>query len=110
MHPRDEGSYTDLTATDGQPLNMPRALSMIPMLTTTSIPVNGGTGTDESTIFAGDFRRLIIGIRSDIRVEVIKSASYVTNLQYDLVAHMRADIAVTHANAFFTLTGVGRAA
>lgn len=110
MHPRDEGSYTDLTATDGQPLAMPRALSQIPMLTTTSIPVDGGTGDDESTIFAGDFRRMIIGIRSDIRVEVVRASSYVSNLQYDMVAHMRADIAVTHANAFFTLTGVGRAA
>lgn len=110
MHPRDEGAFTDLVDADGNPLMMPTRVSEIPMLTTTSIPVDGGTGDDESTIIAGDFRRLMVGIRSDIRVEVLKTSTYASNLQYTLLAHMRADVAVTHPGAFFTLTGVGRAA
>ena len=110
MHPRDEGMFTDLVDADGNPLVMPTRVSEIPMLTTTSIPVDGGTGTDESTIIAGDFRRLMVGIRSDIRVEILKTSTYASNLTYTLLAHMRADVAVTHPGAFYTLTGVGRAA
>ena len=110
MSPRDEGTFTDLTDGDGQPLMAPRAVADIPMLTTTSLPIDGGTGDDESTIVAGDFTRLLLGIRSDIRVEILKTSTYASNLQYCLLAHMRADVAVTHPGAFYTLTGVGRAA
>ncbi|MBS4011994.1 MAG: phage major capsid protein [Roseovarius sp.] len=110
MHPRDEGAFTDLVDSDGQPLQAPRAVSDIRMLTTTSIPTDGGAGDDESTIIAGDFTRLLLGIRSDIRVEILKTSTYASNLQYAMVAHMRADVAVTHPGAFYTLTGVGRAA
>ncbi|MCK0151086.1 phage major capsid protein [Marivita sp. S6314] len=110
MHPRDEGSFTDLVDSDGQPLRMNPKLEAIPMLTTTSIPVDGGSGSDESTIIAGNFSRLLVGIRSDIRVEVLKTSAYASNLQYTLLAHMRVDVAVTHPGAFYTITGVGQAA
>ncbi|WP_297776330.1 phage major capsid protein [uncultured Roseovarius sp.] len=110
MSPRDEGTFADLVDGTGQPLAPSAAVAAIPMLTTTSLPINGGTGTDESTIIAGDFTRLLIGIRSDIRVEVLKTSTYASNLQYTLLAHMRADVAVTHPGAFYTLTGVGREA
>lgn len=110
MHPRDEGEFVDLVDSNGNPLVMPSRIAEIPMLTTTSIPIDGGAGSDESTIIAGDFARLMVGIRSDIRVEVLKTSSYASNLQYTLLAHMRADVAVTHPGAFFTLTGVGQAA
>lgn len=105
MHPRDEGTLTSLTDTQGQPLNAPKPVGEIPMLTTTAIPVDGGVGSDESTIFAGNFNNLIIGLRSDIRLELSKTV-YMDKLQYGLVAHLRADIAVQHAPAFYTLTGV----
>ncbi len=106
MHPRDEGTFTGMTDSDGQPLRMHPKLEEIPWLTTTSIPTDGGVGTDESTIIAGDFTKLLVGIRSDIRVEVLKTSAYASNLQYTLLAHMRADVAVTHAAAFHTITGV----
>ena len=76
------------------------------MLTTTSIPIDGGTWSDESIIFTGNFAHMLVGIRSDIRVEVLKTSAYASNLQYTLLAHMRADIAVTHPGAFHTITGV----
>lgn len=109
MHPRDEGSFVDLADGQGQPLMAPTAVSAIPMLTTTSLPVDGGTGTDESTIIAGNFAHLLIGIRSGIQVELIKGPKYVSNLQYTLIAHMRADVAVEDPSAFYTITGVGQA-
>lgn len=105
MHPRDEGRLTGLTASDGQPLNAPGAIGEIPMLTTTSIPVDGGAGSDESTIFAGNFAHLMIGMRSEIRVEILRER-FASDHQFGMVCHMRADIAVEHAAAFHTITGV----
>ncbi|QIE42323.1 phage major capsid protein [Rhodobacteraceae bacterium SC52] len=110
MHPREEGRFVDLVDTNGNPLTVPPRIAEIPMLTTTSIPIDGGAGNDESTIIAGDFARLMVGIRSEIRVEVLKTSAYASNLQYTLLAHMRADVAVTHPGAFYTLTGVGKTA
>lgn len=110
MHPRDEGSFVDLMDSTGQPLMAPNAVGSIAMLSTTSLPINGGTGTDESTIIAGNFAHLLVGIRSGIQIELFKGPKYISNLQYTMVAHMRADVAVEDSGAFYTLTGVGKAA
>jgi HK97 family phage major capsid protein len=109
MHPRDEGSFVDLADSTGQPLMGPKAVSDIPMFTTTSLPIDGGAANDESTIIAGNFARLLVGIRSGIQVELFKGPKYISNLQYTMVAHMRADIAVEDPAAFYTITGVGQA-
>ncbi len=81
MHPRDEGEFTDLTDSTGQPLMAPKAIADIPMLTTTSIPIDGGSGSDESSIIAGNFAHLLVGIRSAIQIEVLKTTKYATNMQ-----------------------------
>jgi HK97 family phage major capsid protein len=104
-HPRDEGTLAGLTASDGQPLMAPRQISDVPMLTTTAIPTDGGAGSDESTIFMGDFSRLILGVRSDIRVEIVREL-FAGDHQLAFIAHMRGDIAVSHAEAFHTTTAV----
>jgi len=104
-HPRDEGALTGLTATDNQPLMAPRQISDIPMLTSTQIPIDGGAGSDESTIFMGDFSRLILGLRSDIRVEIVREL-FAGNHQLGFIAHMRGDIAVSHPAAFHATTAV----
>lgn len=109
MHPRDEGSFVDLSDGTGQPLMSPPAVSAIPMLTTTALPIDGGAGGDESTIIAGNFSHVLVGIRSGIQVELFKGPNYISNLQYTMIAHMRADIAVQDPKAFYTLTGVGQA-
>ena len=94
-----------LAATDNQPLMAPGAISEIPTLTSTSIPTDGGGGSDESTIFMGNFSRIMIGVRSDIRVDVSRDFA-LDRLQYVMVCHMRMDVAVSHATAFHTVTGV----
>lgn len=104
-HPREFGDLASLTDTTNQALRKPSALDGIPMLATTAIPVNGGSGSDESTLFVGNFNHLLIGIRSGVRVEVLRER-YADTHQYGLVAHMRFDVAVQHAAAFHTITGV----
>lgn len=110
MHPRDEGAFVDLVDSDGQPLMAPKAVGEIPVLTTTSLPVDTGAGSDESTIIAGNFAHLLVGIRSGIQIELFKGPRYISNLEFTMLAHMRADIAVQDPAAFFTLTGVGQGA
>ncbi|MGC6392016.1 MAG: phage major capsid protein [Alphaproteobacteria bacterium] len=105
MHPRDAGDFAALVDTTNQPLNMPQALSGIRMLTTTAIPTDEGSGSNESTIFVGNFNHLLIGVRAGVRVDILRER-YAENYQYGLVAHMRFDVAVQHAAAFHAITGV----
>lgn len=105
LHPRDEGTLQGLADATGQPLAAPRVLESIPMLTTTAIPTNGGTGTNESTIFLGNFASLMIGLRSDVRILVSREYA-MDKLQYTFLAYLRADVAAAYPAAFHTLTGV----
>lgn len=108
-HPRDEGTYVGLTDGDGQPLMMPAAVSSIPMLTTTSVPTDGGVGTNESMILMGDFSRLMLGIRSEVRIEILRE-TFADRLQYGFLAHLRADVVLEHRAAFSKITGIQPAA
>ncbi|PVZ47916.1 phage major capsid protein [Thalassobacter stenotrophicus] len=105
MASRDENTLASLNATDGQPLNMPQALQGVPMLHTTAIPTDGGAGSDESQIIAGDFTQLLIGFRSSIRVEILRER-FMDNLQFGLIAHARVDFAAARESAFTVLDGV----
>ena len=105
MHPRDAGTLAGLTDTTNQPLNIPPALTGIPMLTTSAIQTDAGSGNNESNIYVGNFRNLMIGLRNDVRVELLRER-YAENHQYAFVAHMRFDIAVSHAQSFHKISGV----
>ena len=104
-HPRDAGTLAGLTDTTGQPLNVPPAIAGVPMLTTSSIQVDAGSGNDESNIYVGNFANLMIGMRNDIRVEVLRERFADTH-QYAFVAHMRFDIAIAHAASFHKISGI----
>lgn len=107
MHPRTWRTIQGFADTTGQPLQPPPALVGLPSLVTTSIPINQtqGTGTLCSTIIAGDFSQLLIGIRQELRIEVLREL-FAANHQYAFVAHLRADIAVAHPESFCKLTGI----
>jgi len=105
MASRDENTLASLTASDGQPLNMPRVLEQVPMLHTTAIPTDGGAGSNESQIIAGDFSQLLIGVRSSIRVEILRER-FMDNMQFGLIAHARIDFAAARESAFTVLDGV----
>ena len=77
----------------------------MPMLVTTKIPINGGAGTNESSIFAGDWSRLLIGMRTDLRIEILKER-YADTHQYGFVAFLRADVAAEHEAAFTVLEAI----
>lgn len=105
MHPRDAGTLAGLTDTTGQPLNVPPAISGIPMLTTSSIQVDAGSGNDESNIYVGNFTNLMIGMRNEIRIEVLRER-YADSNEYAFIAHSRFDIAIAHAASFHKISGI----
>lgn len=105
MSPRDEGALAEKLDGDGNPLIIPPAIANTPRLVTTSIPTNLGDDDDESLILAGDWSRLMVGIRSQLRIEILKER-YADYHQYAFVAHLRADIAAEHEAAFCKIPAV----
>ena len=105
VHPRDEGKLSGLSDTTGQPLNAPTAIAGIPMLTTSAIQTDAGSGNDESTAYIGNFSNLLIGLRNDIRIEVLRER-FATTHEYAFIAHCRFDIAISHAASFHKISGI----
>lgn len=108
MHPDTEAVFGGLADTTGQPLAYPPVLDRpTPMrwLTTTQLPTDLGVGTNETTIYAGDFSQLAIGIRSAVTVQVLRER-YADTGQYGFVCHLRADVAAIQPKALLRITGV----
>jgi HK97 family phage major capsid protein len=84
--------------TTNAPLMKPPVLANIPMVQTTSMLDTLG--------IIGDFSKLIIGVRTSLRIEVLREL-YAANHQYGFVAHLRADIGIEHPDSFCVLTNIG---
>ncbi|MCU7932794.1 MAG: phage major capsid protein [Candidatus Thiodiazotropha sp. (ex Codakia rugifera)] len=105
--PRTWRTIEGFVDSTGQPLQPPPAIAAIPRLTTTSVPIDQtmGSATNASSMIAGNFSQVMIGLRTGIRIEVLKEA-YADHLQYAFLAHLRADIALAHRESFAELSGI----
>ena len=104
MHPRTKRVVDGFVDSTGQPLSYPPALSSIARFATTSVPINLAAGT-ASAVLLGDFRSVILGIRQDCGSRFSGSGP-LTTCEYGFLAHLRADVAVTHPPAFCAVTGI----
>ncbi len=107
MNPRTYFEFADLCDTTGQPLRKPEALGSMPMLHTNKVPVDDtqGTATDASSIITGNFADVIIGMRTDFRLELLREL-YAENYQYGFLASLRADVAVANPESFCIVKGI----
>jgi HK97 family phage major capsid protein len=105
MNSEMENVLAGLVDTTGQPHMPPRVIADTPLLHTGNVPVAGDVSPEDGTIIAGDFSRLLVGIRNAVRIEVLRER-YADTLQYGILAYRRSDIAVEHAAAFAAITGV----
>lgn len=105
MAPRSKYAFGGLVDTTGQPIRKPEIISSLPFLSTNQFPVNEGTGTNESRIMAGDFSKVLMGIRSNLRVEILRE-KYADQMQYAFLAHLRGDVAVAQPKAICQITGI----
>lgn len=107
MAPRTKYALANLQDTTNQPMQAPALVSQVPILSSTNFPVDEtqGTATDASTILLGDFSRCLIGVRSELRIEVLRER-YADNYQFGILAAMRADVAVEQPASFVELIGI----
>ncbi|MEM4167756.1 MAG: phage major capsid protein [Candidatus Caldarchaeum sp.] len=86
-----------------------------PWLQTATIPINLGSGADESEVYFADFADVIVGTAASLQIDVSAEATYVSGgtvysaFQRDMTL-MRAiwehDIAMRHVESVAVLTGV----
>lgn len=106
-HPRTLGAIDLLVDSTGQPLQRPPSLQDFRFLDSTNLPIDQTQGVAEnaSSVILGGFPHLWVGIRSEVRVEVLKEV-FAENLQYGLIAHLRADVLVEQPGQFAKIIGI----
>lgn len=105
LNPREDETYTGLRNGNGDPVIAPAKIARIPQLVSTVVPTDLGVADNESVILTGDFTRMLVGIRNNLRIEILKER-YAEFHQYAFIAHMRATVAVEQIAAFAAITGI----
>jgi HK97 family phage major capsid protein len=108
LAPRTEGELDQLVDSQGQPLRPPRSVEDREQLTTNQVPTNLGTGTNESAVFVGDWRNLMIGMRTNLIIEATRAGDSDTfgKMQVLVRAYMRADIQLARPEHFAVIRGI----
>lgn len=108
-HPRTGRTFAKKVDSTGQPLEAPSLVSeqALSRHQSTQVPINLTTGlnADTSEIYVGDFAMVALGVRTELRVELLRER-YSDLGQIALLGWYRADVAVLRGAAFNVLTGV----
>lgn len=104
---RTAATLAKLKATDGQPLTRPPLVTDRAHHITNQVPNNltQGMSAVASEVFTGYWPDLLIGVRSNLRLEVLKER-FADNLQIGLIVHVRLDVQLAHTAAFNVTIGV----
>ena len=107
MAPRTSAKIAKLKDTQNQPMRKPPLIEALPMYSTTSTPITQTQGTSNiaSSIIVGDYTQLLFGIRTDLRIQLLREL-YAATGQYAFLCHLRADVAVEHPQSFCKIIGV----
>jgi HK97 family phage major capsid protein len=98
MSPANLGILAKLKeAVNLQPLQKPALLQDIVMTQTTNCP--------NDVAIVGDFGQLILGFRSQVRIEVLREL-YAEHLQFGFLVHMRFDVGLSHPEAFCEIDNI----
>ncbi|MGH7392756.1 MAG: phage major capsid protein, partial [Candidatus Rokuibacteriota bacterium] len=85
----------------------PPVLADLPFLQTANVSITEtqGTANNASTLFVGDWPMLMLGVRTEMTVEVAREL-FRGNYQYGFFGHLRMDMQVTHPESFGRLIGI----
>jgi HK97 family phage major capsid protein len=99
--------FAGLRDTQGRYLSPPSDVASIPFLDTSQILTTETQGTSSlaSSIYMGQFDQLLLGIRSEIQIQVLDQR-YVDLWQTGFIAVMRLDVALAHTAAFQIVSGI----
>jgi HK97 family phage major capsid protein len=108
MADRTARSLAKLKDTAGAYTAAPGYLDGVRRLTTSQVGTAFTTGTsnDTSDVFTGDFRQLLLGIRTALTVTVLQERFMVEEGSFGLVGWWRGDVAVARPKAFDIVRGV----
>lgn len=107
-HPRTGKQVAKLKDGQGQYLPLAEPVAAIPnklVTTSMSIAETAGSSTDSSSVLMGYFPDMFIGLRSQLRIELLKER-FGEFLQYGFVAHLRGDMQLAHKLSFTRIKGV----
>ncbi|NPV52644.1 MAG: phage major capsid protein [Firmicutes bacterium] len=107
--PRTAGEVDRLVDTTGQPLRPPASFEALSKLATKQVPVNltHGTATNATCVFVGDFSQMLIGMRTNLTLEVARQAADAFGkLQVLIRAYLRADVQVARPPHFCIVDGI----
>jgi len=90
-------------SSDKTQLPIPRAFEETQFLVTTSLPNNSPVG---DVAVLGDFRDLLMGIRREASVEILKLDTYASKLILEFIGYLRADFVVTRPASFVKITSL----
>jgi HK97 family phage major capsid protein len=107
MSPRSLMKLGGLLDTTNQPLQVPKALQALTMLSSSLVPnaLTVGTSTDCSEIYIGDFTKVKLAMRERVSIQRLGEL-FATTGQIGFVGHMRADVMIEYPKAFAVVTGV----
>ncbi len=107
MHPRSERTIAKLKDGEGLAMRRPPAIESLSFLTTTQIPITEtqGASSDCSSIICGDFTKMLVGMRTQLQIEMLRER-FASELQYGLLAYLRADMVLEHPESFVRIVGV----
>jgi HK97 family phage major capsid protein len=107
MHPRTERDLLKMKDGDGMQYQKPLPFNTIPFLSTTAVPITEtqGNATTASSVLMGNWSDMVIGIRSNLRIELLRER-YADNLQFGLLCFLRADVAITRPESFCRVKGI----
>lgn len=107
MAPRTQIGYAKLKDGEGQYLPAPALLARVPFLTTTQIPVNDthGAAVNASRLFLGDFTQMILTVRTELRIDLLKER-YAEYGQYAFLAWLRADFLLRQETHLLHVDGI----
>lgn len=102
--PRVDRQFSELTASDHQPLRPPSALDSVRRIVTTAAPstLAPGSLTGQGAAFYGRYQDLVIGMRLDPAVEILRER-YANNFRLGFLSFLRADLTPQRPESFVTL-------
>lgn len=107
MAPREWETLATLKDANNRYLDRPQALDGIPLYDTTHIPTDEthGTASNASRIVTGNWNELVIGLRQQMRIELLRE-KYADSYQFGFLVHMRVDALPAHDKSFAQITGI----
>lgn len=115
-NPREGATYEGLLDTTNQPLQPTPWAAALRRMFTTSIAVDEGAGSNESSMYVGHFPQMVIGMRRRLNIRVLQEGTIedlaaqthnaTSELKKLVVAYLRADVALLRPTWFTVLSGV----